>query len=97
MPTSTFLTHIRSDHPEIEDVEVIRQAIEDPDYVVLGSGKKVTSSIYYSLGLVSKFRQLLVAVVVEWEEEHEGCVKTCYVTPRPKKLGQVEWIRTRPK
>ncbi len=98
LPESTFRTHIAVDHPEVPNSEVVRQVVEDPDYILADPTRKpgILGSLYYRLGLVGgPFRNMNLAAAVEWEEADSGCVKTAYVTPQPVNRGQLEWMRPR--
>ena len=88
----TWSEHVQLDHPEIPASPPLREAVADPDYIVMEQRVEGSSSIYYRLGGIEGFPHLNLAVVVQWHEDERGQVSTAYVTKSPK-MGDVEWIR----
>jgi hypothetical protein len=95
LAVSTWRTHIAVDHPEVANhLDGLRSTVRDPDYIVLEKRPRGTSSLYYVRGAIpGRYQRLLLTVVVEWENDRTGCVKTSYVTDDPLIRGTVEWVR----
>jgi hypothetical protein len=85
----TWTDHISSEHPEVDDRESVRVAIEDPDYVIREQRKSSASSIYYREGGCTTFPKLKLAVVAQWESHKDGRVVTAYATKSPKSQGSL--------
>ena len=67
LPEATFVTHIAVDHPEVPNPEVVRLAVEDPDYMLADPTRiaGVLASLYYCRGLLQdRFRNTALAVAV---------------------------------
>jgi hypothetical protein len=81
--------HIASRHPEIAPyMNRIRDAVEDPDFVVRGSRGEFKSLRFYSdLHIGSKY-----LVVVYHERDDERIIITAYFTSNIGKVkGEVTW------
>jgi hypothetical protein len=95
----TWGGHILVDHQEIteQDFGSVRETLKDPDYVVREERPTSASSIYYRDGGCKTFPKLRLAVIVQWQSEDHGLVKTAYATKSPKRQGEIEWVRRAPK
>lgn len=83
--------HIRNKHPEIEHLDLVCQALREPNLVQEGSDPDIR--FYYRLVDSGPRKGLYVAVVVETEIESSGFVKTAYLSRKSKSEGELLWTR----
>lgn len=78
LSTDTYNDHILLGHPEVDNVNYIKDTIEKPN-VVYQSNKKDKRKIFFKLGADPRYKQLYMKTVVEYNN-NEGSVTTSFLS-----------------
>ncbi len=91
--TQRFADHIRIRHPEmISFLQYICDVLMAPDFVYLRS--RVNTHLYYKLGILTgKLSNTYMVVIVRYNDDGDGEVRTVYPTTRPASRDTLLSIR----
>ena len=90
--TEERLTHLETDHPEMEgQIDRVRETLGQPERILL-SRSDATVELYYRLYAQTPVTTKFMCVVVK-DSENNGFLITAYYTGTEKK-GTVVWQKT---